>query len=169
MKIMRSTRMLHHTHMIDNTLFLSFFSLSFLLSFFFSSCISLSSLLFLLFFLSFFFTSCFVSSFLFFLSSHYSHIFMVLVSFLLIEFTQILHITANCKPINTYVLIKPKNTNPQPCSSTHKIHKFLPSKHTKPKSKKPTKLLNMWERERERERAHLRKSTLQRREKALSV
>ena len=137
MKIMRSTRMLHHTHMIDNTLFLSFFSLSFLLSFFFSSCLSLSSLLFLLFFLSFFFTSCFVSSFLFFLSSHYSHIFMVLVSFLLIEFTQILHITTNCKPINTYVLIKPKNTNPQPCSSTHKSANFFPQNTQNPKVKNP--------------------------------
>ena len=123
---MRSTRMPHHTHMTDNALFLSFFSLCFLPSFFFSSCLSLSSSL----------HAC-LSYFLFFLSSHHSHIFMVLVSFLLIEFTQILHITANCKPINTCVLIKPRNTNPQPCSSTHKSTNFFPQNTQNPKVRNP--------------------------------
>ena len=123
---MRSTGMHHHTHMTDNALFLSFFSLCFLPSFFFSSRLSLSSSL----------HAC-LSYFLFFLSSHHSHIFMVLVSFLLIEFTQILHITANCKPINTCVLIKPKNTNPQPCSSTHKSTNFFPQNTQNPKVRNP--------------------------------
>ena len=77
-----------HTHMTDP---LSFFFLSFLFSFFLNS---------LLFFFSSSWLPFFFSLFSFF--SQYSHIFMVLVSFLFIEFTQILHIREIWKHKHVY-------------------------------------------------------------------